>query len=627
MDYTDSASAPALLQLRPPSSSRSGNLAPPFYYFPHQEEPLASSSGPRFICLRLHPHPHHLAHCTHTNTTFPGGPAMFRRMEESLTPDPVYPADLEQLGFFVDDSDAACIRNIQTPELYFDFHHTNNQRHNEVRSEAMRACMRQEVEERLIALGLHRLYFPKLTTIKPAGPHMPILAPAIEALKQRKRVVVLIGDAVFSDLGILAYRELQREGGINGGSIVNFAKTLVSRNDPILQEHLFKDRVGVNNKLVPGLIVMNIAEQLYSHKHNRTLTVRGWETLPRKSTFHEAAAIDELENRVEGHRTEQEHIKTVFDKVINNPKYVAPDSEIYVIAIELGAAHMLEILNESFNQYGARIAAMAIINNYRFSKEQITSKSLETFLHQRAREWKVSGDPSKKPSELMELPQHYTSPSADQEYSAALCPTFHGGETNVPECIFTQATVQRAILDFFDEVAEAPKTYRNPTFTSTSEDQGTDARKPTPADPQPFFARRDPDAIELVIDESDYPFKDAPTPERSAVDDAKGALEAMKHALASTPMSTPALQASRERLAQRIVQKAADIEELEKEEMVQAGEEDTGDVQANGDEWIPKPEFKGPIVPFAGTEVHSELVENVAGEDTVRDELAKLGLE
>jgi hypothetical protein len=45
-------------------------------------------------------------------------------------------ADLKMLGYFVDHN--GCFRKIDAPEQFFDFFYTNNDRHNEVRGEAMR---------------------------------------------------------------------------------------------------------------------------------------------------------------------------------------------------------------------------------------------------------------------------------------------------------------------------------------------------------------------------------------------------------------------------------------------------------------------------------------------------------
>jgi hypothetical protein len=203
---------------------------------------------------------------------------------------------------------------------------------------------------RLSALGIDRIYLPEFTTMKPNGPHVPILAPSPEILKTRKRIIVLVNDSI-QDLGILAYRQMQRELGLNGASMVNFVKELVRRSasgeDAKKYQHIFDDGFGLEgHDDTPALVVLNTAQLLYSHKHNKALTLRSWSALPRRSIAHDMIRIHEEENRVPGHRTPQEHIKSVFDNVLCNPDRVAPDAEVYVIAIEGGTENILKVLGE-----------------------------------------------------------------------------------------------------------------------------------------------------------------------------------------------------------------------------------------------------------------------------------------
>jgi hypothetical protein len=218
---------------------------------------------------------------------------------------------------------------------------------------APRACSRAEVTKRLSKLGIGNLYLPQLTTTKPSGPHVPILAPPSAILKTRKRVIVIVNDAT-QDLGILAYRQLQRELGVNGGSVVNFAKEMIKRSalaDNVtvsrLTATIFDDGTKVkDDSEIPGLVVMNTGQLLYSHKYNRAMTTRSWYALPRKSITHDYIRIHDQENYVEGHRNPTEHIKSVFDKILRNSDYVAPDAEVYVIAIEGGADNILDVFKE-----------------------------------------------------------------------------------------------------------------------------------------------------------------------------------------------------------------------------------------------------------------------------------------
>jgi hypothetical protein len=122
-------------------------------------------------------------------------------------------------------------------------------------------CSRRETEKRLSLLGINRIYLPEFTTIKPDGPHVPILSPSPEILKTRKRVIVLV-NGVEQDLGILAYRQMQRELGLNGASVVNFVKRIIKRSvtGDVVEKYndIFDDGFKVTDENdVPALIVMN----------------------------------------------------------------------------------------------------------------------------------------------------------------------------------------------------------------------------------------------------------------------------------------------------------------------------------------------------------------------------------
>lgn len=200
---------------------------------------------------------------------------------------------------------------------------------------------------RLAHLGLNRIHLPQFTTDKPDGPNIPILAPAPERLKASKRVFVLVNDTL-QDLGILSYGQLQRELGINGGSVVNFAKEMIKRsctNNTAEQDaEIFQDGYKLqNDSATPALVIMNTGQLLYSHKYRQAMTMRSWSAMPRKSIAHDMVRIHE-ENHVQGHRTAKEHVKTVFDQVLCNPDRIAADAEIYVIAIENGTENVLSLL-------------------------------------------------------------------------------------------------------------------------------------------------------------------------------------------------------------------------------------------------------------------------------------------
>ncbi|USP82794.1 uncharacterized protein yc1106_10068 [Curvularia clavata] len=398
---------------------------------------------------------------------------MFRRIEDTMQADPSFSPNLQELGFFMNET--GHIRMTNAPDKPFLYHATNNERINEVRREAFQICLRREVEKRLANIGLSRVYLPQFTASQPDEPSIPILAPTPETLKASKRVIVLVNDST-QDLGILSYGHLQREGGINAGSVVNFAKELIKRastNTTEQDAEIFKDGYELEDKsAAPALIVMNTGQLLYSHKYRQPMTLRSWSALPRKSAVHDMIRIHE-ENSVSGHRTPIEHIQTIFDGILLNPERISPDAEIYLSAIENGTEHILNLLASDFPKYTSRLTALALVH-CTLDDSQIKDPQLRSFLHTRARQWKFN-DTTPDPLICTNLPKDYSGPrkldlvaemqdmaledkkTAPEETEWAsgkdvVCPSFGGGEEPLAEFVFTDGSVQEAVLGFFEEV-------------------------------------------------------------------------------------------------------------------------------------------------------------------------------
>ncbi|KAH7067094.1 Arb2 domain-containing protein [Paraphoma chrysanthemicola] len=595
---------------------------------------------------------------------------MFRRQEATIEPDASYPADLKALGFFV--NSLGHIRMIEAPEKQYVFHSTNNERHNEVRREAMYTCARQEMEKRLAALSINHIYLPGFTTTKPLSPHVPVLAPSPEVLKSRKRIIVVVNDAI-QDLGILAYRQLQRELGINGGTAVNFVKEIVKRSNTGDAAHkynnIFDDGHGVkDDDDTPTLVVLNTGQLLYSHKYNQAMTLRSWSAMPRKSIAHDMVRVHQEENSIPGHRDAKEHIRSVFDSVLYNKDRVSPEAEIYVIAIEGGTDNLLKILDEDFDHYGSRITAMALIHSL-IDDSQVKNPTLRAFLHQRAREWRYS-DLTNDPDKCTEVPEGYykeakgtsaeqfPAPERIEEHIAwnenvqnpgalsgivkamhrlivsatpsqkevpssassdtdtlwssgqgAICPTFAGGPESAGECIFTNSAVQQTVLKFFEEVAQDPENYRNPNMSTY-----TEAPLPTPDAPLAL----DPENPDIAGFSS---LAAEMTPEQMEVDEAKEKLQDMRLALSACPSNVPELASGRAKLVHRIAIQETKIEKLQKKALATGGLA-AGEAPEQRENW--KPQKEGPKVAFAGTMVDSELLKAAGLGDTAEEELAKL---
>jgi hypothetical protein len=542
--------------------------------------------------------------------------------------------------------------------------------------------------DRVSALGIEKLYLPHLSNTKPdEEPHIPILAPPADILKTRKRVIVLINDTL-QDLGILAYRQLQREFGLNGGSVVNFVKEIINRSTEGEDgSDLSKDGAVVEDKTkdTPGLIVMNCGQLLYSHKTNETLSMRSWIAKTRKSICHDVIEVHEKENHIEGHRDPQEHMKTAFDTVIHNPDFVAADAEVYVIAIQNGADHLLDLLGSgrkfhhsigdvvstiliraTVDKYAARITAMAIVDTM-VDATSIHNPSFKAFLHQRVRQWKITDNTD--PRKCSELPSDYASQDGAFDYEKTkgqgdaypkinwldtvspsslistvtgllkrlkmtvtphkstheteaestdfynygydpICPTFGSGDgdESVGECIFTTPTIQQAILEFFEEVAQNPSEYHNPAFTTSN------APQPTPDSPLEL----DPEDSGITTFQ---PLPAEMSPEQQEVDIIKRRLANMKACLAATPEDNPELEEGRAGLEKRIVTVTEELEEAQKKALASGGL-GAGEAEEIRENW--EPQYDGPKVPFAGTMVDSELLKGAGLFETAEKALEEL---
>ena len=193
---------------------------------------------------------------------------------------------------------------------------------------------------------------------------------------------------------------------------------------------------------------------------------------------------------------------------------------------------------------------------------------------------------------------------------AVLCPTFAGGDNSAGECILTNASVQNAILTFFEDIAQDPEHYRNPPIK-------TYIQAPLPSADSAFVL--DPDNPDVAAFPS-LP-EEFSTSEQNELDAAKKKLENMKFALAACPANVPEVASGRKKLSDRIAACKVKIEQLEKEALA-AGALAAGEASEKRETW--QPQTEGPKVPFAGAMVDSELLKAVGLNDTVDEELKKL---
>jgi len=110
------------------------------------------------------------------------------------------------------------------------------------------------------------------------------------------------------------------------------ALSALARNDPALL-------AAAKAEKMPGIIILNPGQLHYSNAEHKCMTWATWSARHRSSAIAKGFVVDDVYNRVPGHSCPEEHIATMFDKVI--PQLVRGDTKLYVLGITDGAERFI----------------------------------------------------------------------------------------------------------------------------------------------------------------------------------------------------------------------------------------------------------------------------------------------
>lgn len=259
-------------------------------------------------------------------------------------------------SYFINDDDE--IRSIANPKFYFDYFISKSMRHNDRQRFAFTLALQDLVHDRLTSAPHHftKLALPLQTPL--TDPHTPIfLSPD---LQHKKRVLVLFGERD-QDLGILAHRVLGGKGGVNEGSVLSIVQALHEQNDNV------------------GIVLANSGESWWWPEGKRALSFRQSNGVRMKSAVHKGRYFDPQVNGIPGHVDVAEHVRMVFESVLDNESFVGKQAMLEIIGLSEGAMEAEKYLDENWARWEGRLGCLAILGGG-LEEHEIKNEGFKAFL-------------------------------------------------------------------------------------------------------------------------------------------------------------------------------------------------------------------------------------------------------
>ncbi|RAL00678.1 uncharacterized protein BO80DRAFT_356447 [Aspergillus ibericus CBS 121593] len=357
---------------------------------------------------------------------------MFVFNRKDLPADPVFPADLKKLGYFINDNDQ--IRKISDPEQEFQYKINKHERWNDMQREAMNTCIRRIVSARLRDLGLVTLRLP--LTAKPTDAHVPILVS--KNISSASRVIVVFGEPL-QDLGIWAYRTVGKEG-IDLGSAVAFAQAVLSKKDDADSNATNKDLSDT------ALVLANTGQLIWHCRSSRAMTLASWPCMPRESAVDSPPAMSHR-NKIPGNGNWQEHVNCVFDEILAaRGRFVRADAKIGVVGLVDGGLGAIRYLANNWEAWRPYISAICLSHPLHLASLDLGTQpntedpsSFAAFISSRCRGYMISNQPVGLPV------------ASSHDHG---CNCYSSGEALNIECIMPQAW--KNMLEWLDQTFADP---------------------------------------------------------------------------------------------------------------------------------------------------------------------------
>ncbi|KAK4239149.1 hypothetical protein C8A03DRAFT_32764 [Achaetomium macrosporum] len=360
---------------------------------------------------------------------------MFRRRWSGLPADPVFAADLKELGYFINDVDE--IRSIEDSDYYFKYFLTKNARWNERQRFAFNDAVTKIIRTRLTTTENFTTVPLPLGT-PPSQPHVPIMISP--KLSSATRVVLLVGEPCQS-LGVLAHRVICGRGGITRGSVLGLVQGLKAQQS------------SAADPAPPGVVLANTGELWWWPEGTRGLTPIERHQVPMSSAVNYGRRHDPKTNEVPGNRTVAEHVKGVFEAVVMG-NMLNKEAKVDVIAVGDAADVVEAYLDDDkvWEKVGGRLGCLVVMGGF-YSSANFKCEGFRQFMKERARAYIIHHTPLDTP-----IAGSGGNPGA-AAFTSYGCPVYSAGDTKVTETMLIDA--QPAVLSWIQRVALEGDVYKN----------------------------------------------------------------------------------------------------------------------------------------------------------------------
>lgn len=224
-----------------------------------------------------------------------------------------------------------------------------------------KAALEDVIHRRIEKLGLTKQRLPPGTL--PTEPHVPIFASS--DLGSKSRVVVVFGEST-QGLGVLAGRVTNGPGGLDKGTMVSVIKGLSEQAST------------PHDESPPGIVLANMGQRYWAPQEGRAISIMEAPSLSLPSLVHHGIAYDPELNDIPGHRSVDEHIKSIFQEITRQTK---ADAVLDVIAIGESCEFIETFFDNQDNwaAWGGRLSAMLHFGSV-YSTERLENAAFKNLL-------------------------------------------------------------------------------------------------------------------------------------------------------------------------------------------------------------------------------------------------------